>query len=150
MMYQINIAQKMKFSIECFFSKCDQIRSFQRIWSHLLNKSLMVNLIFLCSEWHILMIDFQLYIFDVILTPISALFVIIPATFIQTASLFLPTITLALPFRRCVLEPFGFFVLSHPHGHFLLKFLELIFVFLRSRASARAKTYCVKNYQSAP
>ena len=33
-------AQKMKFSVKNFFSKCDQIRSFLRIWSHLLNKSL--------------------------------------------------------------------------------------------------------------
>ena len=31
-------AQKMKFSIQDFFSKCDQIRSFLRIWSHLLKK----------------------------------------------------------------------------------------------------------------
>ena len=38
--------QKMKFSIEYFFSKCDQIRSFLRIWSHLLKKSLMEDLIF--------------------------------------------------------------------------------------------------------
>ena len=30
----------MKFSIKDFFSKCDQIRSFLRIWSHLLKKSL--------------------------------------------------------------------------------------------------------------
>ena len=30
----------MKFSIKDFFSECDQIRSFLRIWSHLLNKSL--------------------------------------------------------------------------------------------------------------
>ena len=29
-----------------FFSKCDQIRSFLRIWSHLLNKSLMENFTF--------------------------------------------------------------------------------------------------------
>ena len=36
----------MKFSIKDFFSKCDQIRSFLRIWSHLLKKSLMENLIF--------------------------------------------------------------------------------------------------------
>ena len=36
----------MKFSIKDFFSKCDQIRSLLRIWSHLLKKSLMVNLIF--------------------------------------------------------------------------------------------------------
>ena len=29
-----------------FFSKCDQIRSFLWIWSHLLKKSLMENFIF--------------------------------------------------------------------------------------------------------
>ena len=39
----------MKFSINDFFSKYDQIRSFLRIWSHLLKKCLMENLIFLCS-----------------------------------------------------------------------------------------------------
>ena len=33
-------AQKMKFSIKDFFGKYDQIRSFLRIWSHLLKKSL--------------------------------------------------------------------------------------------------------------
>ena len=37
---------KMKFSIKDFFSKCDQIRTFLRIWSHLLNKSLMQIFIF--------------------------------------------------------------------------------------------------------
>ena len=36
----------MKFSIKDFFSKCDQIRSVLRIWSHLLKKSLMENFIF--------------------------------------------------------------------------------------------------------
>ena len=36
----------MKFSIKDFFSKCDQIRNFLRIWSHLLKKSLMENFIF--------------------------------------------------------------------------------------------------------
>ena len=40
------LAQKMKFSIRDFFSRCDQMHSFLRIWSHLLNKSLMENLIF--------------------------------------------------------------------------------------------------------
>ena len=39
-------AQKMKFSIKDSFSKCDQIRRKLRIWSHLLKKSLMENLIF--------------------------------------------------------------------------------------------------------
>ena len=39
-------AQKLKFSIKDFFSKCDQIRSFLGIWSPLLKKSLMENLIF--------------------------------------------------------------------------------------------------------
>ena len=36
-------AQKMNFSIKNFFSKCDQIRSFLWIWSHLLKKFLMEN-----------------------------------------------------------------------------------------------------------
>ena len=39
-------AQKMKFSIKDFFSKCDQILRKLRIWSHLLKKSLMENFIF--------------------------------------------------------------------------------------------------------
>ena len=41
----IDTAQKMKFSIKDFFSKCDQFRIFLRIWSHLLKKSLMENVI---------------------------------------------------------------------------------------------------------
>ena len=44
-------AQKMKFSIKNFFSKYDHIRSFLRIWSHLLKKSLMENLIFFVQCW---------------------------------------------------------------------------------------------------
>ena len=40
------VAQKMKFFIKDFFSKCDKIRSFLRIWSHLLKKSLIENFIF--------------------------------------------------------------------------------------------------------
>ena len=42
----LNTAQKMKFFIKGFFSKCNQIRKKLRIWSHLLKKSLMENLIF--------------------------------------------------------------------------------------------------------
>ena len=42
----LNTAQKMKFSNKDFFSKCEQIRSFLRICSHLLKKSLMENFIF--------------------------------------------------------------------------------------------------------
>ena len=41
--YIYTTAQKMKFAIKDFFSKCDQIRSFLRICSHLLKKSLMEN-----------------------------------------------------------------------------------------------------------
>ena len=44
-------AQKMKFSIKDFFRKCNQIRSFQQIWSHLLKKSLMENFIFCAVGW---------------------------------------------------------------------------------------------------
>ena len=39
-------AQKMRFSIKDFFSKCDQIPRKLRIWLHLLKNSLMKNLIF--------------------------------------------------------------------------------------------------------
>ena len=41
-------AQKIKFSIKAFFSKCDQMRSFMWIRSNLLEKSLMENFI-LCA-----------------------------------------------------------------------------------------------------
>ena len=41
-------AQKMKFSIKDFMSKCDQIRSLLRIWPHLLEKSLM-EIFILCA-----------------------------------------------------------------------------------------------------
>ena len=40
----------MKFSIKDFFSKCDLIRSFLRILSHLLNKSLTENFIFCATQ----------------------------------------------------------------------------------------------------
>ena len=46
LIYRFTTAQKTKFSIKDFFIKCDQIRSFLRIWSYLLKKSLMVNFIF--------------------------------------------------------------------------------------------------------
>ena len=49
-----NTAQKMKFFIKGFFSKCDQICSFLRIWWHFLKKSLMENFIF-CA---VLIMDF--------------------------------------------------------------------------------------------
>ena len=39
-------AEKIKFSIKDFFSKCDQICSFLRIWSHLLKKSSTENFTF--------------------------------------------------------------------------------------------------------
>ena len=46
MQFIINTAQNMNFYIENFFSECDLIRSFLRIWAHLLKKSLMENFIF--------------------------------------------------------------------------------------------------------
>ena len=49
-------AQKMKFSIKDFFSKCDQIRRKLWICSHLLKKSLMENYIF-CTVHDIALSD---------------------------------------------------------------------------------------------
>ena len=45
-------AQKLKFSIKDFVSKCDQIRSFPQFWLDLLNKSLIENFIF-CAAFKI-------------------------------------------------------------------------------------------------
>ena len=45
-----NTAQKMKFSVKNFCSKCDQIHRKLRIWSHLLKISLMENFIFCAVE----------------------------------------------------------------------------------------------------
>ena len=42
----MHIAQKMKFSIKVFFKTCDEAMSFLQIWSHLLKKFLMEDLIF--------------------------------------------------------------------------------------------------------
>ena len=44
--FTVYTAQKMKFSIKYFFSKCDQVCRRLPIWSHLLKKSLMENSIF--------------------------------------------------------------------------------------------------------
>ena len=41
-----NTSLEMKFSIKDFFSKCDQILSFLRIWLHLLKIFLLENYIF--------------------------------------------------------------------------------------------------------
>ena len=43
---RVTITQKMKISIKDVFSKCHQIRSKLRIWSHLLKKPLTENFIF--------------------------------------------------------------------------------------------------------
>ena len=48
-----HIAQKMKFSIKDFFSKCDQIRRKLRIWSYLPKKSLMEKSLTFFVQWHI-------------------------------------------------------------------------------------------------
>ena len=46
-----NTAQKTKLLIKDFFSKCDQIGNFLRIWSHLLKKSLMETSFFVqCNQ----------------------------------------------------------------------------------------------------
>ena len=58
-------SQKMKFPINDFFSKCDQIHRQLRIWSHLLKKSLMENFTFCATsflnghfpEWKISWLD---------------------------------------------------------------------------------------------
>ena len=55
-------AQTMKFAFKNFFRKCDQIRSFLRIWSHLLKKFQMENFIF-CAVRLILRIKHEKLLF---------------------------------------------------------------------------------------
>ena len=55
-------AQQMKFSIKDFSSKCDQIRSFLRIWSHLLEKSLMENFIFCAMLYEYITFSIRLWL----------------------------------------------------------------------------------------
>ena len=64
-MLTLNTAQKMKFSIKDFFSKCDQIGSFLRIWSHLLKKSLMENFIFWAVEYPLHLTISQIFPYEV-------------------------------------------------------------------------------------
>ena len=65
-MNSIFTAQKLKFFIKDFFSKCDQIhQSCLRIWSHLLKKSLMENLIFCALPNSFLFKNQSLYIPEV-------------------------------------------------------------------------------------
>ena len=42
----VTLYKKLKFSVKCFFSKCDQICKKLRIWSHLLKKFIMENFTF--------------------------------------------------------------------------------------------------------
>ena len=50
--------QTMKFSIQDLFGKCEQIRSFLRIWSHLLKKSVMENFTFVqCIDDALILLD---------------------------------------------------------------------------------------------
>ena len=51
----------MKFSITDFFSKCDEVRTFLRIWSHLLKKSVVENFIFCAGEASTIYPMFQLH-----------------------------------------------------------------------------------------
>ena len=68
------IAQKVKFSIKDFFSKCDQIRSYWRIWSHWLKKSSMENFIFLCSVYLGLSVTYdELFLSKVVIVTLSQL-----------------------------------------------------------------------------
>ena len=50
-------AQKMTFSIKDFFGKWEQIRSFLRICSHLIKKSLMENVIFCAVNGYLILIS---------------------------------------------------------------------------------------------
>ena len=65
----------MKFSIENFFTKCDQIRSFLLIWLHLPKKSLMENFTFCAVNNVRKWITIKLAVLNYLQAAISACFV---------------------------------------------------------------------------
>ena len=50
----VGTAQKKKFTMKGFFSKCEQIRMKLWIWSHVLKKPLIENFIFVPCETYLL------------------------------------------------------------------------------------------------
>ena len=70
---QMFTAQKMKFSIKDFFSKCDQIRRKLRIWSHLLKKSLMENFFFCAVVLEVNLVPLMYWIAAISVSKQSAL-----------------------------------------------------------------------------
>ena len=83
-------AQKMKFSIKDFFSKCDQIRSFLQIWSYLLKNSLMKKFIF-CEVLFVLVPFFiQILLIGTLFIPILFIHILfIPVLFISQVRILL-------------------------------------------------------------
>ena len=73
---------KNMFSIKDFFSKCDQIRSFLRIWSNLLKRSLMENFIF-CAVTPLSNTAFRLQTVNMYLpmSPCDRKILLVPTTF---------------------------------------------------------------------
>ena len=58
-------AQKKMFSIKNFSSKCDQVHTFLRFWSDLLEKPLMENFIFCaCCQWFVTLCRWYLHSFQ--------------------------------------------------------------------------------------
>ena len=73
-MFDMIHTAQMKFFIKDFFSKYDQIRSFLRICSHLLKKSLMENFIFCAVPESLSFIRFPAFIYFYIIVKLLMLF----------------------------------------------------------------------------
>ena len=73
----------MNFSINHFFSKCDQILRFLRIWSHLLRKCLIKNFIF-CA--------LKIPLIGILQNEINNFFAIPKQFFLPIAMLLLPNV----------------------------------------------------------
>ena len=110
-------AQKMKFSIKVFFSKCDQIHSSQRIWSYLLKKSLMESFKFLCSgqmtkwKWQ----HFILFLWDIAVKKTLRNFVVYGFRGFLKNKTFLDEFQFSWSFSRMYVIGYDFF------GSFLVK-----------------------------
>ena len=100
----------MKFSIKDFFSKCDQIRSFLQISSHLLKKSLLENFSFCAAIGKLE---------SILVSDIMRISVLSWIFFLRNSSLFLKEVT----FKCAMIGSYKFFLQgafrsgSQPHHH---------------------------------
>ena len=114
-------AQKIKFTIKDFSSKCDQIRRKLQIWSYLLNKPLMENFIF-CAVLVLKLLNSSNCSFTSSNNSLPVLITPCPSILGLLAIIFLNKISNGIPNNMPINLPFYSFAL--PFMVFLTRFIS--------------------------